>query len=374
MTEITASTEGYAFPSAAAKPTVVDRATRLFRSVCVAVPLLACLWLYAQSPGAWPAHQAMLHTYLVIVTSVTTLLLTIYLVLVKFCVRRLRKLPLGRFLPRWHTRYLRTIPLFDTALALGSLIATFATFQLAKSTLVSAGGFRFDALFADLDSLLFLGHDPWQLSHALLPWPVLTQAMDLLYHPTFLPMMAPFVFCVFIRGNKALRQTYMATYLTAWLVIGMVLAQLFASAGPIYDGILWGDGARFGALGARLQAQAAEVGTLYAVLGHDYLLGAHLSGTAATGTGISAMPSMHVALAGMCALAGQAVSRRAGLTLWAYTAVIWIGSFHLGWHYAADGILSLAITCVIWAAFARAFGLTRPARLRGVATGLRTSA
>jgi hypothetical protein len=29
--------------------------------------------------------------------------------------------------------------------------------------------------------------------------------------------------------------------------------------------------------------------------------------------------------------------------------VIWIGSFHLGWHYALDGLVSVALTFAIWA-------------------------
>jgi len=28
--------------------------------------------------------------------------------------------------------------------------------------------------------------------------------------------------------------------------------------------------------------------------------------------------------------------------------VIWIGSFHLGWHYALDGLVSVALTFGIW--------------------------
>ena len=32
----------------------------------------------------------------------------------------------------------------------------------------------------------------------------------------------------------------------------------------------------------------------------------------------------------------------------AYALVIWIGSIHLGWHYAVDGLVSIALTIVIW--------------------------
>jgi PAP2 superfamily len=57
---------------------------------------------------------------------------------------------------------------------------------------------------------------------------------------------------------------------------------------------------------------------------------------------------MHVSIATITAL----LLRRIGLT-WLglfWLSAIWIGSFHLGWHYASDGIVSIIVTAAIWKA------------------------
>ena len=60
------------------------------------------------------------------------------------------------------------------------------------------------------------------------------------------------------------------------------------------------------------------------------------------------MPSVHNGLAALFALAASRLNRIAGWALWAYAALIWLGSIHLGWHYALDGIVGIALTYGIW--------------------------
>ncbi len=64
--------------------------------------------------------------------------------------------------------------------------------------------------------------------------------------------------------------------------------------------------------------------------------------------GISAMPSLHNASAVLFALLGWQVSRAHGIALTIFAVLIFLGSIHLGWHYAVDGYLGAALAVVIW--------------------------
>jgi hypothetical protein len=75
----------------------------------------------------------------------------------------------------------------------------------------------------------------------------------------------------------------------------------------------------------------------------------------ALGAGISAMPSLHVGIAVFAVF----VAFRQTPRMWmraialAYATVIYVGSIHLGWHYALDGIVGGAGVALIWLACGR---------------------
>ncbi|HWC55502.1 MAG TPA: phosphatase PAP2 family protein, partial [Sphingomicrobium sp.] len=80
------------------------------------------------------------------------------------------------------------------------------------------------------------------------------------------------------------------------------------------------------------------------------------------GGGISALPSVHNGLAVLFALGASKLNRTAGWLFGAYALFIWIGAIHLGWHYAADGLVAAAATVILWKASGRlADWLDRPA-------------
>ncbi|WP_055686969.1 phosphatase PAP2 family protein [Loktanella sp. 5RATIMAR09] len=257
----------------------------------------------------------------------------------------------------WYRAYLATIRWGDIFAALLALIVTVSCFTVYKSTVVGAEGYGFDAMFIAWDRALFGGQDPWVLSHAVFPTPFLTKIIDFIYHPAFLPMVLGYTVCIAAQGRPALRYTYMVSYLASFVIIGMVMASAMHSAGPVYDGVLFGDGTTFAPLIERLAAQSAAAGPFSAVFAQDYLLRLNELGVTGLGGGISAMPSMHIVLAFLWVLPAWHLNRVLGAIVTVYALIIWIGSVHLGWHYFVDGLVGVAVLGPIWYASGRAFGL-----------------
>jgi membrane-associated phospholipid phosphatase len=64
--------------------------------------------------------------------------------------------------------------------------------------------------------------------------------------------------------------------------------------------------------------------------------------------GISAMPSIHLAMATLFAFLAFEVRKWLGWVFVGYTALILIGSIILGWHYAIDGYSGIILASIIW--------------------------
>ena len=98
----------------------------------------------------------------------------------------------------------------------------------------------------------------------------------------------------------------------------------------------------------RAAAQTNEVVPVWALDVQQMLWDNYQNNKVGMGSGISAMPSMHVATATLMALFGWQYSRIAGIVLTLYALVIFIGSVHLGWHYALDGYVGALGAALVW--------------------------
>jgi hypothetical protein len=72
------------------------------------------------------------------------------------------------------------------------------------------------------------------------------------------------------------------------------------------------------------------------------------NGIVVVGGGVSAFPSLHVALPLLGACAAWPRMRWLAWGLLGYAIVLWIGTVHLGWHYAVDGEASALLIYPIW--------------------------
>ena len=63
---------------------------------------------------------------------------------------------------------------------------------------------------------------------------------------------------------------------------------------------------------------------------------------------VSAMPSLHNASALLFVLVGFQFSRFWGWLLAIHAFLIYLGSIHLGWHYAVDSYVAWVLTALVW--------------------------
>jgi PAP2 superfamily len=226
-----------------------------------------------------------------------------------------------------------------------------ASFNAFKQIVLMPAGFHYDALLAQMDRALFFGHTPWNVLHSSFPAPGFALAIDRLYQAWFLPMAVGVMICAWgAAASYRLRNQYLFSYLGVWIIIGSGLAYLFPAAGPCFTNALVDSGSSFSGLTDALEAQQLALGdtNIAALTNQEFLLSLQGSGKLAMGGGISAMPSVHNALAVLFALAAWQINRTLGGLMWAYAFLIWFGSVYLGWHYAIDGLVSAAATLIIW--------------------------
>ncbi len=229
---------------------------------------------------------------------------------------------------------------------------TLPLFQLFKQHILPARGFPFDPYVAALDRFLFAGHDAWRITHALFGSVGGTLFFDRVY-ALWLPMMFVFpMIAVMAARDERVRARLLGCWIISWVLIAVLGAWVFGSAGPCYYIQLVGPDAGFSELNARLAAlgvAAQKEGQVLAALDFQaMLLAEHWTTDLLPAGGISAMPSMHVAMATLFALSGYRIYRPLGHVMALYAVLIWIGSVHLGWHYASDGIVGAAMMALLW--------------------------
>jgi len=225
----------------------------------------------------------------------------------------------------------------------------FVGFSSLKMLMPRFVPFWLDDTWAGLDRALFFGYQPWELTHALFGSGPATAFIDRLYWMWILLLSLAIVsFALF--APRPDRARFFMSFTLAWLILGVFGAWLGASAGPVYTGLVGAASApEYAGLVARLD-RISMLDGLYLDAPHwqQVLWSAHATKTYSFGMGVSAMPSLHNAIAVLYALAGFRIGRHLGWVLTAYAGLVFVGSIHLGWHYASDGIFAGIAMVLIW--------------------------
>jgi hypothetical protein len=245
--------------------------------------------------------------------------------------------------------------LAEVALFLAVIPPFMDAFRQWKVMIPLISPFRFDPLLHEIDQALHLGMLPGVVAERLLPGAMGVRVLDWLYHPAWHRVLFFAITGCLWHSDRALRQRFLLAYVLVWSGLGTLAATLLASVGPCFYALLTGDAAPYGELLARLQL-LHQSAPLSSVAAQEGLWRAYESGSYQVQVGISAMPSLHVAIAVLVALLARSVHPRLGLLGGLFAAVILFGSVRLGWHYAVDGYASAAGTLGLWWAAGRLNG------------------
>jgi PAP2 superfamily len=185
-----------------------------------------------------------------------------------------------------------------------------------KSMIVAVVPFWADQPLAAIDGALFI--DPQQIALAIQP---ALPAIGIFYAAWHTIHLGGILWVLLWRDPGKAR--FIISFMLTW-AIGMICAYIVSSAGPIFTG--------------QYDPSVAPESVRRIA---DFLWTNYRESGARLGGGISAFPSMHVALAAWFAL----VLRERGLG-WvgvAYTLGIFASSIILGWHYAMDSVAGIAL-------------------------------
>ena len=232
-------------------------------------------------------------------------------------------------------------------------------FTAYKNQIPDVLPFYFDEELAALDEVLHFGRHPWEWLQPILGNPSATGFIELVYAVAWGLATFGMLYWQALHSGPE-RAHYLITFALCWIVIGSVLATLMSSAGPpYYEYVAKGENPYL-TLFEYLRRFSGETG-YSAIEYQQYLWAVHVKDVATSYTGISAMPSMHVSMATLVALAAWRMSRLLGWAAIAHVVLIQVASVQLGWHYATDGYVAILVTVWIWRVSARVLGSKRRA-------------
>jgi hypothetical protein len=205
--------------------------------------------------------------------------------------------------------------------------------------------FSWDEQFAAWDRVLHVGRHPWELLQFNAP--LVTWLIDASYLMVFAAMAVLLGWYIFCEPAWRRRQQFLWTYLLSWFLLGNVAATLLSSAGPCYYAHIVPGPDPFAPLMVSLK-EIDQTYKLHAVFLQEFLWREYTKEGISYGQSISAMPSMHVAIAALLVIATWNLNRAIGFVMLAGAILILVGSVHLGWHYAIDGYVAALGVWLIW--------------------------
>ena len=253
--------------------------------------------------------------------------------------------PLGAFVRSGRDFFLDPDRLANTLNGLAAAVMFFTAFGVMKGAIAILSPFAWDEALMRLDRAMHFGRLPHEYLWWIYDMPLVVQALNFAYHLWFVLLLATVFAAVVAKRDSRLRLQFLMSFMAMWLVGGFLVAMAFSSAGPCYYERI-GLGDTYAPLMEALRTVDASH-TLWALSTQDVLWNGY-AGVAEGSMGISAFPSMHVAMATLIAIYFTRRWLPLGVCAWVFAGTVMLGSVVLGWHYAIDGYAGAAIAALAW--------------------------
>jgi len=232
-----------------------------------------------------------------------------------------------------------------------------STSDSVKHMIPAINPFSWDRSIMQANLIIHGGKLPWQWLQPILERPWLTVFFDHLYLAWF-QVMYGFVFFHLGTSDRFARRRFFMTFFLAWVIMGSVLAIIFSSAGPCYYGKIVSGPDPYLPLMHYLQHINAHYHVIHSLFYQKKLWESYVTHQVAFyGSGISAMPSLHIGMAVLFALSGWQINRYLGAAAWVFVFLSLIATIVLGWHSALDGYVGGLLMVALW--YAVGWGMRR---------------
>ncbi len=231
-----------------------------------------------------------------------------------------------------------------TTMVLTFLFANY--FGQMKIQIPKINPFQWDETFMWLDRALHFGFDPWVILQPLLGFWQVTVFFDWMYWVWLLVIYSVWVIAAFSHQHTILRTQFLLSFFLIWAIVGSIMAPLLSSAGPVFYANLGLSPDPY----TGLMQYLASVNETYPLMAQrtKELLWLNYIGEGGRVGGITAMPSMHNCTSMLIAIYGWHLNRKLGICLSIFAFIIFLGSIHLGWHYAVDAYVAGIMAGLIW--------------------------
>lgn len=250
------------------------------------------------------------------------------------------------------------------AVAMSMVMNSYSDF---KSNIAVFHPYQLDVVFQEVDRLLHFGVQPWVLIERVIGYGSATAILDKIYYLWFFAVFVPTAVLIGMPDRFGIRHQFLLSYVFVWGILGIVCATALSSVGPIYYDRVYGGPSPFTDLVQKLE-QADSAWGLTTMQVREVLWGAYVNDAATVVSGISAMPSIHNAMCVLLFLAARHVNRWLAAAAAVFGLTIFVGSIHLGWHYAIDAYVSAIGVVLLWKLAGYLTGSKAMRRTKGPAT------